>query len=461
MLPANIDLRAQLAAVDASIAQLKLRLKALEDVRSPIQRQLDSIVYPVLSLPPEITSKIFLHCLPPPPVSSSRKNIGPRTTLAPLLLLRICRVWREIALSTPHLWNVLHIDTTAIGTRIWSTTVVPDWFGRAGSCPLTFSLKNKRPIAHRLSAILSPLTSRLQNLYLDVPDQLEKFAETGPFPILETLAICHPRPSELDAPLKSFPTAPRLHHILFVAAKIPSLWIIPPSVRKVSCDAMSVNGCIDLLQRAPFLEELSCYVHFDSPRTEIITHNHLETLHLSGRLTGFIRIFRLPALHNLYLSDFEPEGNLDHFPSFLASTSVRRFHAAQEISSLAVEWFTTSMPGLVDLELFNPELQFFREFFETLDRAKEPGFLPHLRTLVFRECVFELDASMLQALSSRSTADSDTAILESFQQIWPLYPGVRKFYGLPPLDDSVITACRELVKLGMSVHVGPVDKNWV
>ncbi|KAJ7673814.1 hypothetical protein DFH06DRAFT_954437, partial [Mycena polygramma] len=56
---------------------------------------LAEIVYPVLTLPPEITAQIFVQAVKPLDKASS--------TSAPLLLLRICRQWRTIALSTPRL----------------------------------------------------------------------------------------------------------------------------------------------------------------------------------------------------------------------------------------------------------------------------------------------------------------------------------------------------------------------
>ncbi|KAJ6630351.1 hypothetical protein B0H10DRAFT_1649973, partial [Mycena sp. CBHHK59/15] len=56
-------------------------------------------VYPILTLPLEITSEIFSHCLPP-----NILMVEPSTSAAPLLLTEICRTWRTIALSTPGLW---------------------------------------------------------------------------------------------------------------------------------------------------------------------------------------------------------------------------------------------------------------------------------------------------------------------------------------------------------------------
>ncbi|KAJ7108306.1 hypothetical protein C8R44DRAFT_531522, partial [Mycena epipterygia] len=55
-------------------------------------------VYPALTLPNEITSQIFVACLP----EDGRVTPSPHT--APLLLAQICRHWRNIATSTCELW---------------------------------------------------------------------------------------------------------------------------------------------------------------------------------------------------------------------------------------------------------------------------------------------------------------------------------------------------------------------
>ncbi|KAJ7144791.1 hypothetical protein C8R43DRAFT_891216, partial [Mycena crocata] len=136
----NDDLRARLSDVNASIAKQKSRLQSLEKVRRSIQRRLDKIAYPVFSLPPEITSEIFLRCLPPLPFVIDPSKNGPSLSLAPLLLLQICSAWRSIAISTPRLWFHLHLNLDAIDVHleVAMAKFVGDWFSRAGSCPLSF-----------------------------------------------------------------------------------------------------------------------------------------------------------------------------------------------------------------------------------------------------------------------------------------------------------------------------------
>ncbi|KAJ7645823.1 hypothetical protein B0H17DRAFT_959377, partial [Mycena rosella] len=54
--------------------------------------------YPVLTLPFDIISQIFVYCLP------QEDDALPWRTEAPLLLAGICREWRDITMCTHELW---------------------------------------------------------------------------------------------------------------------------------------------------------------------------------------------------------------------------------------------------------------------------------------------------------------------------------------------------------------------
>ncbi|KAJ7762638.1 hypothetical protein B0H16DRAFT_1269504, partial [Mycena metata] len=85
--------------LDTKIAILRAQLDDLLAQRATVQEGLDAITYPVLTLPVEITSQIFNWTLAPG---------GAASTLTAeeksLILGHICRLWRQIALSTPELW---------------------------------------------------------------------------------------------------------------------------------------------------------------------------------------------------------------------------------------------------------------------------------------------------------------------------------------------------------------------
>ncbi|KAJ7641150.1 hypothetical protein FB45DRAFT_862401 [Roridomyces roridus] len=104
--------------------------------RDESQQRLDAYRYPVLTLPNEIVSEIFVHTLPLYPACPPL--MGPAS---PIPLAHICRKWREIAVSTPGLWR--SICATAYGQVISrkQTEVVRTWLDRSGSCPLSIQIE--------------------------------------------------------------------------------------------------------------------------------------------------------------------------------------------------------------------------------------------------------------------------------------------------------------------------------
>jgi hypothetical protein len=72
---------------------------------------------PILTLPSEITTEIFTHCVPDAWDSIGRPNVN----AAPLLLGRICSSWRSIAAGSPELWKVLKIDSSDIPVTLIET----------------------------------------------------------------------------------------------------------------------------------------------------------------------------------------------------------------------------------------------------------------------------------------------------------------------------------------------------
>ncbi|KAJ7167728.1 hypothetical protein C8R46DRAFT_898868, partial [Mycena filopes] len=100
----NDDLRARLAEFDTAISakqalldKINQEMVILRTDRNLIQSQLNFIVYPIQSLPLDITLEIFGHC---PFVGEHHHGYWSPTTV-----FRVCKPWREIALATPSLWK--------------------------------------------------------------------------------------------------------------------------------------------------------------------------------------------------------------------------------------------------------------------------------------------------------------------------------------------------------------------
>ncbi|KAJ7270761.1 hypothetical protein B0H12DRAFT_1229234 [Mycena haematopus] len=120
--------------------------------------------HPILQLPSEILSEIFIECLP-------TYSAAPDSTRAPMLLTAICRDWREIALSTPYLWCsfILSVD---LGKTDDGSTIIrlfEAWISRSGSCPLTIVINCVAPSAkYTLPASFISALSRSSSRWRDV-----------------------------------------------------------------------------------------------------------------------------------------------------------------------------------------------------------------------------------------------------------------------------------------------------
>ncbi|KAJ6500823.1 hypothetical protein C8R45DRAFT_81687 [Mycena sanguinolenta] len=70
--------------------------------RCLVQRQLNAVNDPMAPLPLEISSDIFLRCLPLDLSMPGARNF-------PMLLQNVCSHWNAVAISTPALWADMQI----------------------------------------------------------------------------------------------------------------------------------------------------------------------------------------------------------------------------------------------------------------------------------------------------------------------------------------------------------------
>ncbi|KAJ6577777.1 hypothetical protein B0H19DRAFT_985394, partial [Mycena capillaripes] len=104
------EIQARIDQFSADINLQKTDLKQLECDKSAAQRELNAIRDPMARLPLELSSDIFLQCLPETPM--------PDACVAPMLLLNVCNMWSDIALSTPALWATISLNSPA-DIQIW------------------------------------------------------------------------------------------------------------------------------------------------------------------------------------------------------------------------------------------------------------------------------------------------------------------------------------------------------
>ncbi|KAK7008210.1 F-box domain-containing protein [Favolaschia claudopus] len=187
--------REHMAALEAQIADLERRLAILRDEKALVQDILDAYKYPVLELPNEIVSEIFIHFVPPYP--SRPPNRG---TLSPTLLTQICARWRRIALSTTQLWRAVHIafwdDDVDLHPQI---QLADTWFSRAGLCPLSLEISGRSDLSIPREEIsdLAVEQARWEYLKINVSDLDTVFGLVGPMPRLRHIDVDVSRSSEI------------------------------------------------------------------------------------------------------------------------------------------------------------------------------------------------------------------------------------------------------------------------
>jgi hypothetical protein len=198
--------------LDARILALEQSLVATKLERQDLQTRLDAYKYPILTLPIEITSEIFVHFLPPYP------ERPPATELSsPHILGQICRTWREIAFGTPRLWRALELRD---GSSTMALELLGTWLSRAKNCPLSICLEYNKyypdmviEVIPFVEAIIAH-AKRWEYIDLKVPlnlQILELIASGSDFPLLCSVTVTHSGAEDMvDVPMSLFSNAPKL-----------------------------------------------------------------------------------------------------------------------------------------------------------------------------------------------------------------------------------------------------------
>ncbi|KAJ7661898.1 hypothetical protein DFH06DRAFT_362406 [Mycena polygramma] len=148
--------RARIADMQDEIRYLERALSQLRSEKTLVQERITSYKYPVLSLPRELLSEIFIHfalTFPHGPPLGGR--------FSPTTLTQVCRDWREIALATPELWKRVRLDDDALSVG-WQREIVNTWLSRSSGCPISVFIRGH----FEKTAALLALRPRLEHLEL-------------------------------------------------------------------------------------------------------------------------------------------------------------------------------------------------------------------------------------------------------------------------------------------------------
>ncbi|KAF8871211.1 hypothetical protein BD779DRAFT_482479 [Infundibulicybe gibba] len=136
----------------------------------------------ISDLPPEILGKIFLHCLPIEGFFSPSD--------APLLLVQVCRSWREVALLTPLLWLKLPRLHLHLGDGCLQLLKI--YLKKSAKTALSITLELAWiPDDSPFLPLITPYLSRSQHLSITYVRgvSLEPCVTHNYFPLLENLEL--------------------------------------------------------------------------------------------------------------------------------------------------------------------------------------------------------------------------------------------------------------------------------
>ncbi|KAJ7111699.1 hypothetical protein C8R44DRAFT_677317 [Mycena epipterygia] len=450
--------------IEATILRHQTALAVLETQQRELEMKLSLVIYPVLSLPTEITSRIFVACLP------SDGFVRPSPSEPPLTLAQVCSLWRDIALSTCRLWGSLSFRFT---TKIpLSMSVIrgvqllfEKWISRAKGCPLSLSLiSSHKALPEEILSLIPSVSSQLYRLDIRL--------SSADFDSLRQNTISFPRLQHLVINLyKSWTHAPASYiSIVKSAPTLRDLEVgggVPPSVSNlqrypflntIELEIHSVQTLVDILNLLPRLLHLKAnlndLVDGSQPMT---TAPSLQSLTLFGDATPAILDFlKLPGLCRLELRAHSI--SYSTLTAFLARSSCTLEHLAivdcggDDPTELIQ--YLRAIPSLTSLDIdVNVDFPAVVE-----QMAVQPPILPRLCTLTFRGlCRRYLndtpDHNYLPLLDllrvRRNPSDPNATKLSSFQLYVEENP-----YGYDWLrDDMILAKFSQLIAQGLKVEL--------
>jgi hypothetical protein len=300
--------RSRLVDLAAQILDLERSLSALRVEQTLAQGRLDAYKYPILTLPNEIASEIFIHFLPiypaPPPLTGIH---------SPTFLTRICRTWREIALATPELWR--SIDIRVMPFRYRERDISEAWANRSKTCPLSINIDDDSNVGPTILAGIIPHRARWEHLRLRVPSH-SLAAMNGPIPLLRHLDLDimdFDDSASADNDVITFHGVPLLRTVIVQGGYVLSRVTLPwDQLTSLTLRYLEPSESAPILQQARNL--VHCDLQFwnisgsDDYHGPDIVLPYLETLILDSfsvrkPATDFIHTFMVPALRTLELPE--------------------------------------------------------------------------------------------------------------------------------------------------------------
>ncbi|KAJ7241023.1 hypothetical protein B0H12DRAFT_47686 [Mycena haematopus] len=425
------------------------------DAQSPVlatERDPDSVICPVLTLPPEITSEIFSYYVLDPHLGRSGTY---KPSRGPLTLAAVRQIWRHICFSTHSLWTSLRIYPN----RSW---VVDDflhllkcWLQRAGNYPLDLHVsgyERKETMSLKILSIISHHSSQLRTLTfsLHTPFSFPDDEIWGCLPLLTKLSVNILARDDTPVMMTAFRDAPRLREVKLSGASLQ--WISLPWIQLTHlefCDG-SIASCLQILKETPNLEVLGIFMPY-LDRESLPLHHlallRLHTLKFTHDAEGeLLKRLVLPALNTIHLAGLQGPGLSWFIDLGVRSAWPLRFI---RLSNMTVHSCTTCLRSLSsatqveirNFEFTGPDLN------QLITLLHDNSVVPALQTLTLVDCGTEFSVrSLTEMIASRLSGAHDGLVkLRSFRLFSCWLSG--------SFVEEIWTGLRPAMDAGLEVHI--------
>ncbi|KAJ7214690.1 hypothetical protein C8J57DRAFT_1600751 [Mycena rebaudengoi] len=248
---------------------------------------------PVLTLPTEITSEIFVNFLPPYP------ECPPATGLSsPELLGQICRTWREIAFGTPRLWRAIELHHDGDVSSTTALDLFGTWMSRSKNCPLSICVECDKDLL-KIEIEVIPFVKAI----IAHAERCEYIDLKAPLNLPSQRAKDVPKGS-----LSLFSIAPKLTKVtlsgyLSLRSAIELPW---SQLTTISIHSLREAECVEIFQHAAALAEFCCEGVFrddDQDLSPVAPLRCLQSLALGYHYRFLLDRLTTPALQHLSIQD--------------------------------------------------------------------------------------------------------------------------------------------------------------
>ncbi|KAK7014274.1 F-box domain-containing protein [Favolaschia claudopus] len=337
--------RCRILNLETQIFELEKALSALQTEMDVVQSRLDGYKYPVLTLPNEIISEIFLWFIPPYP-----DELPLTGSSSPTLLTLICRKWREIALATPQLWRTIAIDDGLKGWEVQGN-IAEMWMSRSKSLPLSVHVTHYRDSSPALPSLISQ-TARWEHLSLMLRE-VDSQMLSNAMPLLQQLYL-HSDDTVNPIACGDMPLLRTVYLSLLTLGNVVLPW---GQLTSLSLECTFMDEFAPILLQTPNLVHLSLEIAGYGDDIDILEIHLLclQTCHLGSpdddRCPEFLNILVAPALQNLWLTerflgDDDPTSILQAF----VSKSGCKLDSLSIMSTLTpVEFYRKAFPSIPEI----------------------------------------------------------------------------------------------------------------